>query len=75
LALEVFTASSENEIPLEEGADLRLWSYTDGSKVELDLKPRQQVKIELEPGLYVFYVSAGWDDKGEVMYGFLVEVK
>ena len=52
-----------------------LWSYTDGIKVVLDLQPRQEVKIELEPGLYVFYISAGWDVKGEVMYGFLVEVK
>ena len=75
LALEVFAASSENEVLLEDGADLRLWSYTDGIKVELDLQPRQEVKIELEPGLYVFYASAEWDDKGEVMYGFLVEVK
>ena len=75
LALEVFAASIENEVSLEEGADLRLWSYTDGIKVVLDLQPRQEVKIELEPGLYVFYMSAGWDVKGEVMYGFLVEVK
>lgn len=75
LSLVVFTASSENEISLEDGADLRLWSYTEGINRELDLQPRQEVKIELEPGLYVFYVSAGWDDKGEVMYGFLVEVK
>jgi len=75
LALEVFAASSENEVPLEEGADLRLWSYTDGIKVELDLQPQQEVKIELEPGLYVFYMSAGWNVKGDVMYGFLVEVK
>ena len=75
LALVVFAASSENEIPLEEGADLRLWSYTEGIIHELDLQPRQGVKIELEPGLYVFYVEAGWDDKGDVTYGFLVEVK
>lgn len=75
LSLVVFAASSENEIPLEGGADLRLWSYTEGINRELDLRPRQEVNIELEPGLYVFYVSAGWDDKGEVMYGFLVEVK
>jgi hypothetical protein len=75
LSLRVFAASSENEIPLEEGADLRLWSYTDGIDRELDPQPRQEIKIELEPGLYVFYISAGWDSKGEVMYGFLVEVK
>ena len=75
LSLHVFPASSENEISLEKGADMRLWSYTEGIIKELDLQPRQQVKIELEPGLYVFSVSAGWDVKGEVMYGFLVEVK
>ena len=75
LSLHVFPASSENEISLEEGAALRLWSYTEGAIRKLDLQPRQQVIIELEPGLYVFSVSAGWDVKGEVMYGFLVEVK
>jgi len=75
LSLHVFPASNENEILLEKGAALRLWSYTEGIIRELDLRPRQQVIIELEPGLYVFSVSAGWDVKGEVMYGFLVEVK
>ena len=75
LSLHIFLASSENEISLEEGADLRLWGYTEGIIRQLDLQPRQQVKIELAPGLYVFSVSAGWDVKGEVMYGFLVEVK
>ena len=75
LTFVVFAASSENEIPLEEGADLRLWSYTEGTIYKLDLQPRQEVKIELEPGLYVFYAEAGWDAKGDVTYGFLVKVK
>ena len=75
LSLLVFAASSENEIPLEEGGDLRLWSYTEGINRELVLQPSQELKIELEPGLYVFDIWAVWDDKGEVTYGFLVEVK
>jgi len=74
LSLGIFTASNENEIPLEVGADLRLWSYLEGINRELALQPRQEVKLELEPGLYVFNIWAVWHDKGEVTYGFLVEV-
>jgi len=75
LSLLVFAATIENEIPLDAGADLRLWSYSDGLILDLALQPRQEIEIDLEPGLYVFYFSAGWDVKGEVMYGNLVEVK
>ena len=75
LTLGISAVSSENKIPLEEGADLRLWEYTEGINRELALQPRQEVKIELEPGLYIFNTWAVWDDKGEVTYGFLVEVK
>jgi len=75
LSLGVFTASNENEIPLEEESNIRLWSYLEGINRELALQPRQEVTIELEPGLYVFNLWAVWDDKGEVTYGFLVEVK
>jgi len=49
--------------------------FTEGTIHKLDLLPRQEVEIELEPGLYVFYAEAGWDDKGDVTYGFLVEVE
>jgi hypothetical protein len=75
LSLGISAVSSENEILLEEGAGLRLWEYTEGINRELDLQPRQEVKVELEPGLYIFNIWAVWDDKGEVTYGFLVEVK
>ena len=46
-----------------------------GEDYTLSLERRPQVELTLDSGLYVFRVSALWQDLGDVSYGFLVEVE
>jgi hypothetical protein len=73
LALSAFEVSNAHELP-ETAQGYRWWSYTEGFTSQLPLQTSQEINVELEPGLYVFYVFAVWEGKGEVSYGFLVEV-
>jgi len=76
LTLSVFQATAENEVKLEVDTDqFRYWMPGAGTNQELALQTVQEITIELKPGLYVFYVFAVWEEKGDVSYGFLVEVK
>ena len=76
LTLSVFQATSSHEVKLEVDTDqFRYWMPGAGTNRELDLQTEQEIVLELDPGLYVFYVFAVWEDKGDVSYGFLVEVK
>lgn len=74
LSLSAFQVSSAHELPDTVGG-YRWWSYTEGFTSELSLQPSQEIHLELAPGLYVFYVFAVWEGKGDVSYGFLVEVQ
>lgn len=74
LALTVFPASNVNEIKSPD-ATHRWWSFIEGYVSILALQPSQEIKQDLQPGMYVFYVFALWEGKGDVSYGFLVEVK
>ena len=47
----------------------------EGLSRELALETSQEVTLEQDPGLYVFYVFAVWKGKGDVSYGVLVAVK
>jgi len=76
LVLTVFPASNVNEIKSPDiTGDHRWWNFIEGYISQLALQTSQEIKQELQPGLYVFYVFAVWDGKGDVSYGFLVEVK
>ena len=76
LVFSVFPASEGNEVKLDEGGEEFLyWMPAEGLSRELALETSQEVTLELDPGLYVFYVFAVWEGKGDVSYGFLVEVK
>lgn len=53
----------------------RWWSYeAEGRRLELPSQSQQKIQIELDPGLYVWEIQVWWDGKGDVIYGFLVEV-
>ena len=53
----------------------RWWSYeAEGRRLELPSQSQQEIQIELDPGLYVWEIQVWWDGKGDVIYGFLVEV-
>jgi len=74
LSLSAFQVSSVHELP-DTAGEYRWWSFTEGFTSELSLQTSQEINLELEPGLYVFYVFAVWDGQGDVSYGFLVEVQ
>jgi hypothetical protein len=76
VGLSVFPASEENEVQANTGTDPFLyWMPAEGLSRELALQTSQEFTLELDPGRYVFYIFAVWDGKGDVSYGFLVEVK
>jgi hypothetical protein len=74
--LSVFPASDINEIKLpDDTGENRWWNFIEGFTSILSQQTSQEIKQELQPGLYVFYVFVIWEGKGDVSYGFLVEVK
>ena len=76
LGLSVFQATASNAVKVDAGTDkFRYWMPAEGVNRELALQTKQEIVLELDPGLYVFYVFAVWEDRGDVSYGFLVEVK
>lgn len=76
LVLSIFPASDVNEIKLPDATgDNRWWNFIEGYTSKLSLQTSQEIHQQLQPGLYVFYVFAVWEGKGDVSYGFLVEVK
>lgn len=76
LALSVFPASEGNEVKVDGGDEAFLyWMPAEGLSRELALETSQEITLELDPGLYVIYVFAVWEEKGDVSYGFLAEVQ
>lgn len=76
LELSVFPATAENEVTDQiDPGGLRYWMPSEGVYHELVLQSAQDITLKLEPGVYVFYVFGVWEGKGDVSYGFLVEVK
>ncbi|HEU0297194.1 MAG TPA: hypothetical protein VFR47_30920 [Anaerolineales bacterium] len=76
LGLSIFPATEGKEVKMDGGSEeFSYWMPAEGLNRELVLQTSQEITLELVPGLYVFYVFAGWEDKGDVSYGFLVEVK
>ena len=76
LSLAVFAVSPEMDL-LPDNPDSASWPFPgeyDLSR-ELRLESRTQFELALDPGLYVFSISAAWEGLGDVNYGFLVEVR
>jgi hypothetical protein len=57
------------------GSNYRWWEAWQGEYNSLALEKEQTINLELEQGLYVISVLAQWNQSGDVIYGFLVEVK
>ena len=73
VSLTIFPAA-DNELPDTFGG-YRWWSFVEGYISMLEPQTEQDIQAELEPGLYIFYVFVVWEGKGDVSYGFLVEVE
>jgi hypothetical protein len=57
-----------------DNTDTLAWQPTDGERYDLELSATPAVTLDLAPGLYVLAVFAQWQDMGDVMYGYLVQV-
>jgi len=45
-----------------------------GMEIQVPLERESDINLSLEPGLYVLKVFVKWEEKGDVFYGFLVQV-
>jgi hypothetical protein len=61
---------------LNEAANgFRTWRWgLQGMEIQVPLERESDIDFSLEPGLYVFNVFVKWKEKGDVSYGFLVQV-
>jgi len=74
LVLTAFHALPTLELPEKTGG-YRWWNFTEGYISPLSLQASQEINIKLDRSQYVFYVFAVWEGKGDVSYGFLVNVE
>lgn len=75
LQINVFRVTADDEIKrVPDGFRFRTWN-TEGNYSRLPLERDPDINISLEPGLYVLEASAGWKQKGEVTYSFLIDVQ
>jgi|GEM_PF-1224242 len=75
LQLNVIRVSREDKLKGGEENAWQLWRFQEGKPFMLTLEREQDIQLSLEPGLYVLKISAGWKDKGNLNYGFLLEVR
>lgn len=74
MSASIFAASNDNKLDADAG-DNRWWSYSEGMSLELLPEAEQEIRLEQKTGLYIFYIFAVWEGKGDASYGFLIEVK
>ncbi len=74
LYLNVIRVSDKDEMTAD-ARGYRWWNFQEGKSSELPLQSQQAIRLDLDPGLYVLSVSVWWDKKGDVMYGFLLDVQ
>jgi hypothetical protein len=74
LSLQVALVSPEDELQIV-GEGWRAWPGGQGERRLPPLLREPPVELDLAPGLYVLDLQAGWDEWGDVSYGFLVEVQ
>jgi hypothetical protein len=65
------------EDEIQRGQDWREWNIDKEAKLRLSLSQESEphFTLSLEPGTYVLLVSVAWDEVGDVLYGFLLEVQ
>jgi hypothetical protein len=62
---------------IQSGQDWREWNIDKVAvqTLSLPLQSEQQIVLSLDPATYLLLVFARWDDVGDVLYGFFLEVK
>ena len=74
LQLNVIRVTDEDKLKGGEEHRWQLWRFQEGERFMLPLEREQDIDLSLEPGLYVLKLGAGWKEKGNLNYGFLLEV-
>ncbi len=74
LQLNVIPVTNEDKLKGGEGHGWQLWRFQEGKRFMLPLQREQDIELSLEPGLYVLKIGTVWKDKGNLSYGFLLEV-
>jgi len=75
LSLQVLRITPQDEI--QSGEDWREWNIDKDAEqtLSLPLQSDQLIVLSLDPAPYVLLVFAAWDDIGDVLYGFFLEVE
>jgi hypothetical protein len=72
LGLDVISVTDEDLVETRD--NLHWWRPKPGEHHDLPRQVPYEFSLDLEPGRYVLSVFARWPDRGDVNYGFLVEV-
>lgn len=75
LQLNVIPVTGDDKLKGGEEHRWQLWRFQEGKRFMLPLEREQDLELSLEPGLYVLKISGRWNEKGNLNYGFLLEVQ
>ncbi len=75
LQLNIIPVTNKDKLKGGEEHRWQLWRFQEGERLTLPLEREQDIELSLEPGLYVLKIGAGWKEKGNLSYGFLLEVQ
>ena len=75
LGFSAIRVTDDDALLNEAANDFRAWRYgLQGMRIHVPLEHESDINLSLEPGLYVLKVFVKWEEKGDVSYGFLVQV-
>jgi len=74
LALQIIPVTDQDQLDVGP-APWRWWPGGGGTQQALPLAQEPGFALSLDPGLYVLSLFARWPERGDVTYGFLVEVQ
>ncbi len=75
LQLNVIPVTDKDKLKGGEEHAWQLWRFQEGKRFVLPLEHEQDIDLSLEPGLYVLKIGGRWNEKGNLSYGFLLEVQ
>lgn len=72
--LTLIPVSADSEMPADSPPDWRWWPFGEGQSVEVTPAVTTQVELDPAPGLYAVTAFTFFEGRGDVVYGFLVQV-
>ena len=79
LSMTVFPVQLGQEIMVSEEEQWFWWNPDDGQRRTLPIgspgRATSEFELTLEPGLYALSMFVAWPERGDVNYGFLIEVQ